>query len=52
MDFTEYKTSQDDINRIADKVIKKILTNQNLSAIYKDINKFIKVKGKNCRGVG
>ena len=29
MDFTEFKTGQDDINRRADKVIKKILTNWN-----------------------
>lgn len=39
MDFTEFKTGQDDINRRADKVIKKILTNQNLSAIYKAMRK-------------
>lgn len=39
MDFTEFQIGQNDINRRADKVIKKLLPEENLSGIYKAMRK-------------
>lgn len=39
MDFIEFNTGKDDLNRRADKVIKKIMKTQNLSGIYKAMRK-------------
>lgn len=50
MDFIEFRVGPDDLNRRADKVIKKIINHQNLSSIYKAIRKnLIKINDKKIK---
>ena len=50
MDFTDFNTGRDDIDRRLDKVIRIFIPDLPLSGIYQSMRKgLIKVNGKKCK---
>ncbi|MBQ9280970.1 MAG: RluA family pseudouridine synthase [Treponema sp.] len=51
MDFTHFKAGRDDSGRRLDRLLRRFLSEENLSSIYKSLRKgLIKVDGKKCDG--
>ena len=51
MDFKTFKAGKDDDGRRLDKVLRRFLSGENLSSLYKSLRKgLIKVNGKKCPG--
>ncbi|MCR4823634.1 MAG: RluA family pseudouridine synthase [Treponema sp.] len=51
MDFTEFTAGSDDSGRRLDKILRKFLSEEKLSSIFKSLRKgLIKVNGKKCQG--
>lgn len=51
MNFTHFKAGADDSGRRLDRLLRKFLSEENLSSIYKSLRKgLIKVDGKKCDG--
>lgn len=51
MDFTHFKAGKDDSGRRLDKIIRRFLSEENLSSLYKSLRKgLIKVNGKKSDG--
>ena len=51
MDFTHFTAGKDDSDRRLDRILRRFLSEENLSSLYKSLRKgLIKVNGKKCDG--
>ncbi len=51
MDFTHFKAGKDDSDRRLDRILRRFLSEENLSSLYKSLRKgLVKVNGKKCEG--
>ncbi|MBR4598825.1 MAG: RluA family pseudouridine synthase, partial [Treponema sp.] len=51
MDFTHFTAGKDDSDRRLDRILRRFLSGENLSSLYKSLRKgLIKVNGKKCDG--
>ena len=51
MDFTHFTAGKDDSDRRLDRILRRFLSEENLSSLYKSLRKgLVKVNGKKCEG--